>query len=370
MEIKHFERAIELAHNGVGMVHPNPAVGAVIVKDGEVIGEGWHRRAGTDHAEVAACKSVQKKEDIQGADMYVTLEPCSHFGKTPPCVDTIKAYGIKRVFIGMRDPFPRVNGKGISTLKDAGISIHVLPSDNPMAIRIRRLNQAYLKWVGTGLPFVTLKAGVSLDGRIATYTGQSHWITDEQARTDARLERSICDAVLIGAGTVMADHPTLAAHGRWSQKKLKRIILDGELRCDPNEKVFRDSNAIVCTTGRAPKERQELFASKGIRVEVLDHETISIKKLLQFLGKEYIVHVYVEGGSNVHGSFHDELTSDPLSVDEILFYIAPKLVGGRESLSVIGGKGVDDLATATAFKDYRVRMLGDTIKVRGTINLY
>ncbi len=370
MDQKFMQRAIELARKGIGHTSPNPTVGAVIVKDGKIIGEGWHRRSGADHAEVVACKSVQRKEEIQGATFYTTLEPCSHFGKTPPCVDIIQKYKIKRVVAGMKDPFRRVNGKGISQLRKQGITVELVSKKHPISKSIYALNQGYMKWVQTGLPYVTLKAGQSLDGRICSRTGKSQWITSTQARRDARLERSLADAALVGAGTVIADNPSLAPYGRWSKKKLHRIIIDGKLRCNPESKVFRDNNVIVVCTTDCSESRRRSFEKKGIRVEAMGRKRVSIKKLIQFLGKEYFHHIFVEGGADVHGSFYDEAIIDPLIVDQILFYIAPKIIGGTDSLGVVGGVGVGDLEESMSFKDMKVSMIKDNIKVRGIINTY
>lgn len=364
------ERAFELAKNGLGNTSPNPTVGAVLVNDGKIIGEGWHKKAGTDHAEVVALKSVVEKNKIHGSTMYVTLEPCDHYGRTPPCTNIIVKAGISRVIIGMKDPHTKVNGMGITKLKDSGILVDILPSDNLLHKKIRLLNQAYLKWVQTSLPYVTLKAAVTLDGKIATKTGDSKWITNTLAREDARLERSMADAVLVGSGTVVQDNPELAPHGRWQNKNLLRIILDRNLCSDIHSKVFRDKNVLVICSEETPVGRVSLFKKAGIQIKMFGKTSISIKKLLQFLGKEYIQNIYVEGGSSIHGSFYDDSLIDPLVVDQMLFYIAPKVFGGKSSVSAIGGNGVEFVTDSIQFIETKMTKIGKNIKVRGIINSY
>ena len=364
------QRAIEIAENGIGTTSPNPIVGAVLVKDGQVIGEGFTRPVGGKHAEVVAIQSAQKKHAVQGSTLYTTLEPCSHYGRTPPCTDLISSVGIKRVVFGMTDPDKRVNGKGLLALSNTGVHVHTVSVVHPMYKRIRSLNQSYIKWMQTSLPYVCLKVGMSLDGKIATKQGHSKWITNELARTDARLERSIADAVLVGSGTVLADDPELAAHGSFSKKNLTRVIIDSDLRLDLKKKVFRDKHVILICTEEASASRRRMIERQGFRVEVLGNRRVSIKKLLQFLGKEYIQHLYVEGGAGVHGSFYDETIADPLVVDEFLFYISPKIIGGTNSIGAIAGQGIEHLDQSLKTKQMKVEMIGNNIKVRGIINEY
>ena len=364
------QQAIELAKKGSGCTSPNPVVGAVLVKNGKVIGTGYHKQAGKDHAEVVAIRDAQKKTNVDGAALYVTLEPCSHYGKTPPCVEAVVSAGIRTVYVGMRDPYKKVNGRGVNYLRSNGVKTHVLPSQRPVARQIRMLNQPFIKWATTGLPYVTLKAAVSLDGKIATHTKDSRWITGGEEREDARAERSLADAVLVGSGTVAADNPTLASHGRFAKKQLTRIILDPELSLSPNARVFRDQNVIVVTTKRAKPVRLQKFAQKNIRVKIFQSDRIPAKPLLTFLAEESIQHVFVEGGGGVHGSFLDAAMRRTGIVDRVIWYVAPVLIGGKEAVSSVGGVGVKTLAHAPRLQHVLYRQVGTGIKVSGYFHIY
>lgn len=364
------QRALELAKKRVGFTSPNPAVGAVIVRYGKIIGEGYHKKAGGPHAEVEAIRSVSKKSDLSGAALYVTLEPCCHYGKTPPCTDLIAQYGFKNVIIGMKDCFQKVDGNGIKQLNTHSVQTKIIAEDTPLAREIRVINQPFIKWAQIGLPYVVMKAAVSIDGRIATAAGDSKWITGEIAREDARLERSRHDAVLVGAGTVLADDPELAAHGMYRTKKLLRIVIDPELSLDVRKKVFRDADVFVVTTDRAPQKRKELFEKAGIAFHSFGAKEVSIKRLLRHLGEQRVLSVFVEGGASVHGSFYDEALHDPLILDQALWYIAPKIIGGIHALSAVGGKGVRRVSDAPAFQKQTVEEVGGSLKVRGLFNQY
>lgn len=371
MQEKFFEYALELAKKATGFTSPNPCVGAVVVKKGHIIGEGYHKKAGGKHAEVLAIENAQKnKFSVTDADLYVTLEPCCHVGKTSACTELIINSKIKRVFIGMKDPFKLVNGGGIKVLKRAGIEVEVLPKYEDLTEQIRFINQPFIKWALTGLPYVTLKAAVSLDGRIATRTQDSKWITSEEARNDSRRERSICDAVLVGSGTAKKDNPELAPHGKYESKMLKRILIDPDLSTPLSSQIFRDSNVFVATTQKADKAKHEEFASKGILVEPLGVEKIEIKHLLQHLGKIGVQHLFVEGGSNVHGSFFDEALYDPLVIDRIVWYIAPKFIGGRDAICSISGTGIEKITQARNMQNVQTELVGPDIKVSGYLNVY
>jgi diaminohydroxyphosphoribosylaminopyrimidine deaminase / 5-amino-6-(5-phosphoribosylamino)uracil reductase len=328
-DYKFIERALELAKKGQGFVSPNPCVGAVLVEKGKIIAEGWHKKAGGDHAEVMAVKSAGGK-DLSKAILYVTLEPCCHFGKTPPCADLILEKKIKRVVVGMKDSFIKGKNK---------VEFDLLDQKSELAKKIRMMNQGFLKFVRAGLPYVTLKAGVSLDGKIASYKGDSKWITSEQSRNDAYCERSLNDAVLVGAGTVKEDDPELSAHGKFKNKKLLRIILDKDGILENDKKVFRDDNYLLIK------------------------KQISIKELLKDLGKKGIQYLYVEGGSDVFRQFFEAKM-----FDRVLLYIAPKLIGGKNSLPFIGGKGVAELSDCPFLRDLRISPLGTDFKLEGYLH--
>ncbi len=362
------QRAIELAKKGIGHVSPNPAVGAVLVKKGKIIGEGWHRKYGGPHAEVEAVKNA--RENVKGATLYVTLEPCCHFGKTPPCTDLVVSSGIKKVVIGMKDPFPKVHGKGFGILKKNKIEVEYLSKSSPDYKAIRTMMQSYIKWMTTGLPYITLKAGISLDGKVATRTGQSQWITSDRARKDARMERSLCDAVLVGSGTVLADDPELAPHGRFRNKNLLRVIIDPALELKTSLDVFRDENVFVACSNLASEKNREKFKKANIDFKSFGVKKVSLKKLLQHLGKKYVQHLYVEGGSGTHGYFVDDAYYDPLLVDRVLFYIAPKIIGGVDSLPAVGGRGFATLEKSLKLDNVETSMVGDDLKYMGVVNFY
>ncbi len=371
MQQKFFEHALQLAQKALGHTSPNPCVGAVVVKNGEIIGEGYHKKAGSKHAEVVAIENaVRNGFSVEGADVYVTLEPCCHVGKTSACTELLINSKIKRVFVGMKDPFKLVNGGGIKVLKRAGVEVEVLPKYQDLTEQIRFINQPFIKWALTGLPYVTLKAAVSLDGRIATRTNDSKWITSDEARIDSKRERSMCDAVLVGSGTAKKDNPELAPHGKFTEKQLKRILIDPDLSTPLSFQIFRDSNVFVATTHRADKEKQAEFATKNIPVEPLGVEKIEIKHLLQHLGKIGVQHLFVEGGSSVHGSFFDEAIYDPLVIDRIVWYIAPKFIGGREAICSISGTGIEKITQARSMENVRTELVGPDIKVSGYLNVY
>lgn len=374
------KRALVLAKKGIGFTSPNPCVGAVIVKCGKIISEGWHKKAGKDHAEISAIKNLMKKSGIvtmdldpmlfKNAELYVTLEPCTFTGKTPPCSSIISTANFKKVNIGMIDPFKIVNRKGVKTLKKAGIEVEICKRGTELSKKIRNINQPFIKWASTGIPYVILKAGMSLDGKISTSTGESKWITSEEARKDARRQRSLCDAVLVGAGTVIADDPELLSHGKYSKKKILRVILDRKLKSPVNSKVFKNGNVFVACTDLASKTKKQKFTKAGIKFKSFGKKDISIKKLLGFLGKRKIQSVFVEGGSTVNGLFFDSTLRDEKMIDKVIYYIAPKLIGGKDSLPVIGGEGIKKLSKALEIDNFEFGKVGNNIKFEGILNFY
>jgi diaminohydroxyphosphoribosylaminopyrimidine deaminase / 5-amino-6-(5-phosphoribosylamino)uracil reductase len=348
-------RALELARKGVGFVSPNPAVGCVIVKGGRIIGEGWHRKAGGDHAEVDAIKRVKNKSLLKGADMYVTLEPCCHTGRTGPCCEAVVNAGIKKVFVGMKDPNPKVSGRGIKFLRKNGVRVEVLNGD--LMRDIQMLNQPFIKMMTVGLPYVTLKAAMSLNGKIAHHRGKRSMITGEKARDDAYLERSKRDAVVVGASTVAIDNPELAPHGKWKNKKLFRVVVDGRLRVNPESKVFRDESVLVACSDLAPKSRMELFEKNGIVVRSFGKKTVSVPRLLRYLGKLGVSSLFVEGGSITHDSFFK-------SADAILFYMSPKNIKTKDSVDVFTGAQVNKSSLPKGFLLEYSKKIGEDLKIR------
>jgi len=357
------QRALVLAREGEGFTSPNPCVGALIVDDGKIVAEGWHVRAGGDHAEIVAMNGVGSSE---GLDLYVTLEPCAHEGKTPSCATAIVSAGFRSVKVGMLDPFPKVNGKGVEILREAGVTVEILESEEDLTRDIALLNQPFLKKIKTGLPYVTLKAGISLDGKITTSKGDSQWITSGEARDFGRLERSRCDAVLVGAGTVEADDCELAPHGVWANKKLIRIVLGREANLSLDAKVFRDSNVIYACADFGSEENQKKYFDAGIELFPFS----DVKGLLLALVERDVASVFVEGGSAVNGLFYDAFLSDLNIIDRALFFIAPKIIGGSEALSVIGGNGVSELSQAKNFLNWSSSKIGEDLLFTGLFNLY
>jgi diaminohydroxyphosphoribosylaminopyrimidine deaminase / 5-amino-6-(5-phosphoribosylamino)uracil reductase len=374
------KRAVELAKKGLGFTSPNPTVGAVIVKGGEIVAEAYHQKAGDEHAEIKAMRGLMKKTGLvtvdfdpslfENATLYVTLEPCSHTGKTAPCSRAIVAAGFKKVYIGMKDSFKKVNGRGISFLKKNGIDVKVLKIGTELANEIRELNQPFIKWAMTGLPYLVMKAGMSLDGKIATSRGESKWITSEKARIDARKERSLCDAVLIGSGTALADDPELAASGIHKRKNLVRVIIDPKLRVPLDKQVFRDENVVVLCSKAASKSNLEKFKKAGVRVKRFGSDVIPIKSALKYLGDLGIQSVYVEGGSGVHGHIYEAFLKNDELLDKVVFYQAPKIIGGKDSISVVGGDGIQKLAKVKTLEKVDYEVIGDDLKISGVFNKY
>jgi diaminohydroxyphosphoribosylaminopyrimidine deaminase/5-amino-6-(5-phosphoribosylamino)uracil reductase len=329
------DRAIELAERGRFGVSPNPMVGAIVVRDGRVVGEGYHRRAGGPHAEVVAI--ARAGEAARGADLYVSLEPCVHFGRTPPCVDAICASGVRRVIAAAPDPNPLVRGRGFAALARAGIPVL---RANPGQRRAAELqNEKFRVWITERRPFVLAKWASTLDGRIASAAGRSRWITGPEARRRALLLREEYDAVLVGAGTIRADDPLLTRRlGRARERPHRRIVLDGRLRVSPDARVFRHPEGVVLVTAQAARSRAAArFSARGVEVWSLPGRSagrVSPTRLLQRLAQEQIASVMVEGGSETLWQFFRGGL-----VDRIAAFIAPRVVGGREAPGAVGGSG-------------------------------
>jgi diaminohydroxyphosphoribosylaminopyrimidine deaminase / 5-amino-6-(5-phosphoribosylamino)uracil reductase len=348
IDIHYMKKAINLARKGLGWTAPNPMVGAVVVRKGMVVGRGFHQKAGSPHAEPMAI--AQAGQEAQGATLYVNLEPCNHFGRTPPCTQAILESGIKKVVLGLYDPNPKVKGGGADWLRSQGIEVvgGVLEED------CRRLNEVYIKWVTTGLPFVILKAAVSLDGRIATRTGDSKWISNERSRLLVHRIRNQVDGVVVGIGTVVKDDPLLTV--RLPQRKIKdplRIVLDPRLRISPKARILEGpAKTLIVSGARPPNHKKKKLEKKGAEILSLPDRDgqISIKELLIHLGRRGITSLLVEGGAEVYGSFLNEH-----QVDKMIVFIAPCLIGGRKATGMIGGAGITQMNEAIRFKELKVR---------------
>ena len=358
---KYMRLAMQLAGNAIGRTSPNPLVGAVIVKDNRVVGCGWHRKAGTPHAEVHALN--QAGELAQGADVYVTLEPCAHYGKTPPCAKALVEAKVKNVYGGLLDVNPKVVGKGFKILEDAGIHVEY----GFLQDELRKQNEVFFKWIEHKKPFIVLKAAMTLDGKIATATGQSKWITNETSRAYGYKLRDIYDGIMVGINTVIEDNPMLTARVDGGKNPI-RIVVDSSLKIDINANVVQDKSAktIVATTDKADKDKILKLQAQDVDVIVVDkdeNDKVDIEKLLDILGQQNICSILVEGGATLSGSFVAKKL-----VDKVYFFIAPKIVGGKEAKTPVAGTGILNLQEALALKDIQIEKLEEDILIIGRVD--
>lgn len=344
---------LRLARRGMGWTNPNPMVGAVLVKNGTVIGKGYHRSFGSLHAEMEAIRSAHGS--TTGATLYVNLEPCCHTGKTPPCTAAMITSGISQVVCAMQDPNLIVSGKGIARLCQAGIDVRV----GLLEVEARRLNEAFITFHEKKRPFVAIKFAASLDGKIATKTGDSQWITDEKARTFARSLRGQHQAILVGINTVLSDDPHLGVRMRGKRDPL-RIILDSRLRIPLRARVLRDTNVLVVTTRQARKEKVRQFAASAVPIFRLDESVIRIPTLFSALYNRQIMSVLVEGGGSVLGSF-----ADAKLIDKVYAFHSPLLIGGRSAVTAISGEGSATIAETIRLTRIRRRNFDDTLLTIG-----
>jgi len=353
--------ALRLARRAEGCTSPNPMVGAVVVKDGRVIGRGFHRRAGSPHAEIEALTQAGRR--ARGATLYITLEPCNHHGRTPPCSDAIIRAGIAQVVIGARDPNPITNGRGLAKLRRTGIRI----TNGVMEDEARRLNAPFEKAMVSKLPWVVAKVGQSLDGKIATASGQSRWITSPAARRLSHQWRRRVDAVLVGLHTILRDNPRLTARAGTARRgRPVRIIVDSQLRTPPTARCLTaspEAPTIIATTVHRPA-RQARLERHGAQVLVLPPRQgrVPLRRLCERLVTRGIHSVLIEGGGEVLASAFAERL-----VDRIVWFIAPVLIGGRSAPSSIGGEGIPRLGQAVRLADTRVRRVGPDLCVEARI---
>ena len=352
------QRALELAAKAKGRTSPNPMVGAVIVKGHRIISEGYHKKSGTPHAEAVALRKAGSK--AKGTTMFVTLEPCCHTEKrTPPCTKAIIESGIKKVIVATTDPNPRVSGKGIKELRAAGIETEV----GILGPDARSLNETFNKFIIKKEPFVVLKIAQSLDGKIATAKGESKWITGKTARKHVHQLRNDLDAVMVGIGTVRKDNPSLDCRIRRGRNPY-RIIVDSSLRIPLSSKVlaYSDNKTIIATTGKASKKKIKQLITHGARVLVIKSKAgrVDLKALLKELGKLDITGVMIEGGSSIASS-----AISTGMVDRVMFFVAPKIIGGSDAIPSIGGESPFLLKNAIKLKDLRATAAGDDILIEG-----
>lgn len=359
-DIDYMKLALDLAAKGRGRTSPNPMVGAVIVKDGEIVGQGYHHAAGKPHAEVNALQDAAAK--AEGATVYVTLEPCSHYGRTPPCTEALIEAGVSRVVAAMKDPNPKVAGRGLKELAEAGIRVE----SGLLEEKARRLNEAFIKYITTEHPFVVLKNAMTLDGKIATKTGDSKWISGEESRRYVHRLRDEVDGILVGIGTVLSDNPRLTTRlPEQDGQDPIRIVLDSglEIPLDSNL-VTQESEAktVVAAAETADEAKAAKLEEAGVEVLFLpaEQKKIDLDSLLVELGRMGIMSLLVEGGSRINTSFLFEQL-----VDKVVYFIAPKIIGGSKAVQAVTGQGVNKIVNGIKVEDYELSTIGNDILIVG-----
>ncbi|MCJ7688807.1 MAG: bifunctional diaminohydroxyphosphoribosylaminopyrimidine deaminase/5-amino-6-(5-phosphoribosylamino)uracil reductase RibD [Clostridiaceae bacterium] len=362
MDNYYMERAIELSKKAVGFVNPNPLVGAVIVKDNRIIGEGYHEYFGGSHAEVNAFKNA--KEDVEGATMYVTLEPCSHYGKTPPCADAIVKNKIAKVVVGMIDPNPQVSGRGIEILRRNGIDVTV----GIMNKEIKKTNEIFIKYIIKKEPIFIMKTAMTIDGKISTYTGDSKWISNEKSRSYVHELRQKVTGIMVGIGTVLADDPELTTR---RQEKISknpiRIVIDSKAKIPLESKVLKcdeNTKTIIVTTELAEESKIEAIKQKGVEVIVTKSENgwVKLKDLMRILGDMGIDSILLEGGSTLNYSALQEGI-----VDKVITFISPKIFGGNSGKTPVGGQGIEHVSDSIVLGDTEVTRFDEDIMIEAYV---
>ncbi|WP_374047916.1 bifunctional diaminohydroxyphosphoribosylaminopyrimidine deaminase/5-amino-6-(5-phosphoribosylamino)uracil reductase RibD [Allisonella histaminiformans] len=359
LDRKYMARALQLALRGAGHTRPNPMVGAVLVKDGRIIGEGWHKQYGGPHAEVNAFASAT--EDPEGATLYVSLEPCSHYGKTPPCADLIIRKKVARVVAALEDPNPLVSGRGFRKLRANGIRVTV----GVLAEEARHINDVFLTYVTRKRPFVLYKAAMSLDGKIACHTGESQWISSEKSREEVQRLRGILSGIMVGAGTVIADDPRLTCRME-EYENPARIIVDGKLRVPVESRIFHEPGRnIILTTSEAYPEKKKALENLGVEMIEADSEEpgkVDLKSAMLALGIKGIDGILLEGGPTLAAS-----ALEAGIIDAVRFYIAQKIIGGREAPSPFAGTGAAHMNEVVPLTDAVYGTSGDDLWIQAYI---
>ena len=361
---EYMECALSLARLAMGHTSPNPAVGAVVVKEGVIVGRGHTQPAGLDHAEVIALRQAGDK--AKDATMYVTLEPCCHYGHTPPCTQAIINAGISEVQVALLDPNPLVSGRGVRELEEAGIKTYV----GVYQKEAYEINEAYIKFITTGLPFVIAKFAMSLDGKIATKTGHSKWISNEEARNYVHILRRTADAIMVGVNTVIVDNPRLTARGCCgkggeTRKQPLRVIVDSNGRTPLDAELFKQpGKALLATIKPFDRERKRKLAQIGVEVLELPGAggLVDLEELFKVMGRRGIVTVLAEGGGKLLGSLFDHRL-----VDKVIAFISPIIIGGSEAKTAVGGDGVDSVVEALCLDRVNIKNFGDNILVSGCV---
>lgn len=350
---------LRLALKAKGRTSPNPMVGALVVKNGRIIGSGYHQKAGLAHAEVVALDKAGK--GAKGSRLYVTLEPCTHFGRTPPCVDRIIKSGIKEVIVGVPDPNPLVNGKGIQALKQHRIKVEV----GFLEDKLKKINEVYIKYITQKIPFVTVKVGQSLDGKIASKIGDSKWITSDKSRLFVHRLRQNYDAIVVGVNTILRDDPRLDAW--FSQRQPVKIVVDSQLSISQEANIFlRNSSVIIVTLLSLPgqeTENRKILSQKAKILEVKEKGgLVNLKDMMKKLAQMEITNILVEGGGTLIGSLFDEGL-----VDKAMFFISPKIIGGKDAIGSVMGKGISRIDGAIKLKEVKLKRIGEDFLVEGYV---
>lgn len=357
---KYMKMALSLARKGLGYTRPNPLVGAILVKDGKIIGKGWHQHFGGPHAEVNCFRNCH--ENPAGATLYVSLEPCSHYGKTPPCVDLVIRKKVGRVVTAMMDPNPLVAGNGIRKLQAAGISVTV----GVLEKEARKLNEVFIKYITTHRPFVLYKAAMSLDGKIACYTGESQWISSPESREESHVLRGALAGIMVGAGTVRKDNPFLTARVEGLPDPV-RIVVDGRLSIPLDANVVTEKGqTVIITTESASLERAGAFEKKGVTVIKTQPQKdgrADLSEAMEKLGGLGIDGILLEGGGTLAASCFEANI-----IDKVRFYVAPMIIGGKDAPGLIGGRGAAHLSEAVHLSDLSVRQVGPDAAIEGYVH--
>ena len=345
-----------LARKGLGRTLPNPMVGAIIVKHRKIIGKGYHHQFGKAHAEIEALRNI--KDSAKDATLYVNLEPCSHQGKTPPCVEAIILSGISRVVCSTLDPNPSVCGNGVALLRQAGINVSV----GAMTDEAKLLNEAFFQFHEQHRPYIAIKFAASLDGKIATYSHDSKWITNEKARLYARSLRSKFQAVLVGVNTVNYDNPNLGIRIHGKSDPL-RIVLDNTLRIASSSQILRDNNVLIITSRRASKSKLNDFNSRGIPIYICKNNIIRLPEVMEELSRREIISVLVEGGGSVLGSFIDARLAD-----KVYAFYGPIIIGGTAAISAVAGLGTNKVSNALQLNNLSIKRFDDTFMISANVS--
>ncbi len=358
----YMKRTLELAKGGWGRTNPNPLVGAVIVRDGEILAEGFHEKLGGPHAEAAALRNA--KREVAGGTLYVNLEPCSHYGRTPPCAEAVIKAGISRVVIAMEDPNPKVCGRGISMLRNAGIQTVVGVLEN----EAKRLNEIFIKYVTQKKPFVIMKTAMTLDGKIASVTGDSRWISGERSREQVHIIRDRVSAIMVGINTVLTDNPSLTTRlGYKSGKDPVRIIIDSKGKIPVDSRVIDNGSSagvILATTSAIGGEKEKILTDRGVRLLKLDGADghVDLPRLMDELYELEMDSVLLEGGGGLNAA---ALSSE--IVDKVMVFIAPKIIGGRDAKTPVEGEGIQLMQDALRLRDLSIGRCDEDILIEGYV---